>query len=174
MPAGAKVLRSDAQRNHDLIVASARELFAARGVDVSVEEITQHAGVGMGTLYRHFPTKDELIDAVLDDAFADFVALAKSAVAAEDAWAGFTRFVQEAIAIQAANRGLKELFTGERGKRRLGASRARLRPLLAQLIARAQAQGALRPDFAVEDLAAVFAAGPRVNELLFDGLRVRT
>ncbi|MDX6552772.1 MAG: hypothetical protein QOH74_1260, partial [Gaiellales bacterium] len=63
-----KELRRDAQLNRERIVASARALFARDGVEASVEEITRHAGVGMGTLYRHFATKEELIDAVLEDA----------------------------------------------------------------------------------------------------------
>src|SRR5438270_2242759 len=77
-----KTLRSDARRNRERLVASARELFAAHGVDVPVEDITHHAGLGMGTLYRHFPTKEELVDAVLVDAFAELVQAAEEAVVA--------------------------------------------------------------------------------------------
>jgi len=88
--AATKTLRSDARRNRELLVASARELFATAGVDVSVEEITRHAGLGMGTLYRHFPTKEELIDAVLEDAFAELVELAELAVSADVSTSGFT------------------------------------------------------------------------------------
>jgi AcrR family transcriptional regulator len=133
-PTIPKTLRSDARRNRALLVASARELFAREGVDVPVEEITQHAGVGMGTLYRHFPTKDELIDAVLEDAFAEILQLAEHAAAEEDGWTGFT--------------GL----------------RARVRPLLRTVIERAQAQGSLRADFAPEDIALVFWSAGRVIE----------
>jgi AcrR family transcriptional regulator len=60
----------------------------------------------MGTLYRHFPTKDELVDAVLEDAFAELVELAEHAAAAEDAWAGLTDFMEQALASHVANRGL--------------------------------------------------------------------
>ena len=77
-----KTLRSDARRNRERLVASARELFAAQGVDVPVEDITHHAGLGMGTLYRHFPTKEELLDAVLEDAFAELIQAAEEATAA--------------------------------------------------------------------------------------------
>ena len=96
-----KTLRSDALRNHERLVASARELFARSGVDVPVEEITQHAGLGMGTLYRHFPTKEDLIDAVLEDAFAEIVAIAEQAAAEEDAWVGFTQFLEQALELHA-------------------------------------------------------------------------
>src|SRR5919204_5816333 len=94
-----KTLRSDARRNRERLVASARELFARGGVDVPVEEVTRRAGVGMGTLYRHFATKEELIDAVLEDAFAELVGAAEQATSDEDAWAGFTSFLERALAL---------------------------------------------------------------------------
>jgi len=182
-----KTLRSDARRNRQRLVASARELFAAAGVDVSVEEITHHAGVGMGTLYRHFPTKEELIDAVLEDAFAELVHLAERAAAADDAWAGFTGFLEQALALHAANRGLKDVFaTRAHGRKRAGAMRASMQPLLRRLIERAQEQGALRADVTAEDLPLVFSTAGHVIEttaavapgywrrylgLLLDGLR---
>src|SRR6058998_2240498 len=78
-------LRRDAQANRDRIVAAARLAFAADGVEVPVEEIARRAAVGMGTLYRHFPAKEDLIDAVLEDVFAAFIAAAEQALAEEDA-----------------------------------------------------------------------------------------
>ena len=182
-----RTLRSDARRNRERLVASARELFAAHGVDVPVEDITHHAGLGMGTLYRHFPTKEELIDAVLEDAFAELVEAAEQAAAEDDAWAGFTGFLERALAAHAANRGLKDVLAARgQGAQRAEAMRARMRPLLRRMIARAQEQGRLRPDFAPEDLPLVFWTADRVIEataavspdfwrrylaLLLDGLR---
>ena len=184
-----KTLRSDARRNREQLVASARELFAAHGVDVPVEDITHHAGVGMGTLYRHFPTKEELVDAVLEDAFAELVQAAEEAVAAADAWAGFTGFLERALSAHAANRGLKDVLAaarGGQGAQRAEAMRARMRPLLRRMIQRAQEQGTLRPDFRSEDLPLVFWTADRVIDraaavapdywrrflgLLLDGLR---
>ncbi len=166
MPAStaAKSLRSDARRNRERLVASARALFAAAGVDVSVEEITHHAGLGMGTLYRHFPTKDELIDAVLEDAFAEIVRLAERAVAEEDAWAGFTGFLEDALALHAHNRGVKDvLATWAHGAQR-EAMRRRVRPLVRRMVERAQEQGTLRADFSPEDLPVVFWTAGRVIE----------
>src|SRR5919198_897826 len=159
-----KTLRSDARRNRERLVASARELFAAHGVDVPVEDITHHAGLGMGTLYRHFPTKEELLDAVLEDAFAELIQAAEDAAAADDACAGFTGFLERALAAHAANRGLKDVLAATRGQgaQRAEAMRARMRPLLRRLIQRAQEQGTLRPDFAPEDLPLVFWTADRV------------
>jgi AcrR family transcriptional regulator len=181
------VLRSDARRNRERLVGSARELFARKGVEVPVEEITRHAGLGMGTLYRHFPTKEELIDAVLEESFADLVAAAEQAALEDDAWAAFTGFLERALALHAGNRGLKDMLaTSARGRRRAEAMRSRMRPLLRRLIERAQEQGALRPDFTPEDLPVVFWTAGRVIEttaavapdywrrylaLLLDGLR---
>jgi len=186
-PPSEKTLRRDAQRNRERIVSSARTLFARDGVEASVDDITREAGVGMGTLYRHFPTKEELIDAVLEDAFEELVGLAEEAAAAEDAWAGFAGFLEQALAQHAANRGLKDvLATTEQGADHAEAMRRRIRPLLQRAIERAQEQGALRPDFTAEDLPLVFWTGGRVIEttasvapdhwrrylgLLLDGLR---
>ena len=181
-----KALRSDARRNREQLVASARELIAREGPGVSVEEITQHAGLGMGTLYRHFATKDELIDAVLEDAFAELVELARQAAAEEDAWTGLTTFLEQALARHVANRGLKDVLASREHGRRRAAMRTRIRPFLRGLIERAQAQGTLRSDFTSEDLPLLFWTAGRVIEttatvapdywrrylgLLLDGLR---
>jgi AcrR family transcriptional regulator len=155
--ASTRTLRRDAQRNRERIVASARLLFARDGLEASVEDITRDAGVGMGTLYRHFATKEELIDAVLEESFEELLAVAEAAVAEDDAWAGFTGFLEAALQRYAANRGLKDLLAGsEHGRRRARAMRRRLAPLLGQMIARAQDQGSLRPDFTPQDMPLLF------------------
>jgi len=158
-------LRRDAQRNRDRLVAGAGELFAADGIDVSVEEITRRAGVGMGTLYRHFPTKEDLVDAVLEEALETYVELAREAAAAEDAWAGFTGFLERALELHASNRGLMDLISTSAGARaRAQATRERVRPLLRGLVARAQAEGRLRTDFSAEDIPLLVRALGRVIE----------
>jgi AcrR family transcriptional regulator len=186
-PTIQRPLRRDAMRNRARIVASARELFAADGIEASVEEITRHAGVGMGTLYRHFATKDELIDAVLEDAFGEWVAAAQRALAEPDAWTGFRSFLEQALMLHVANRALKDVLGGrDHDLPRAEAMRARMRPLLRRLIERAQAQGSLRADFALEDMPLLFWSSDRVIEatsaaapelwrrhlgMLLDGLR---
>jgi AcrR family transcriptional regulator len=179
--------RSDALRNRAKLVAAARELFARNGVAVSVEEITHRAGVGMGTLYRHFKTKDELIDAVLEDAFAEILALGERAAAADDAWAGLQAFFESVLELRFQNRGVRELIaSGDRGAHH-AEMRKRIRPVIRRLIERAQAQGTLRRDFELDDVSFVFEAVGRVIEsndtrrndwrrqldFLFDGLRTR-
>jgi len=158
-------LRRDAQRNRDRLVAGAGELFAADGIDVSVEEITRRAGVGMGTLYRHFPTKEDLVDAVLEEALETYVELARKAAGAEDAWAGFTGFLERGLELHASNRGLMDLISTSAGARaRAQATRERVRPLLRGLVARAQAEGRLRTDFSAEDIPLLVRALGRVIE----------
>src|SRR5207247_10880716 len=91
--APARPLRRDAQANRDRIVAAARAAFAVDGVEVPVEEIARRAAVGMGTLYRHFPAKEDLVDAVLEDAFAAFVGAAAPALTEPDAGVGLRGFL---------------------------------------------------------------------------------
>ncbi len=180
-------LRRDAQANRDRIVAAAREVFATGGIEATVEEIARRAGVGIGTLYRRFPTKEDLIDAVLEEAFGEFIVVAEEALAEPDAWVGFSTFLERALALHGADRGLKDLVeSSAHGLARSDAKRATLRPLIRQLVERAQAQGTLRADFAAEDVSVVFWAAGRVIEttsavapdywrrylgLLLDGLR---
>lgn len=180
-------LRSDASRNRERIVASARRLFAARGADVSVDEIRRDAGVGMGTLYRHFATKDELLDAVLEDAYGEWAQALRQALADPDAWHGLCEYLERALALHVANRALKGVVAGRDGARpRAQAMRERMRPLLRELIARAKHQGSLREDFVLEDMPLVFWSCDRVIDaggdvapeiwrrhlgILLDGLR---
>jgi AcrR family transcriptional regulator len=158
-------LRRDAQRNRDLILVAARAAFAAEGLDAPVEDIARRAGVGMGTLYRRFPSKEDLIDAVLADALEQYAEAAESALAADDAWDGFCVFLEHALALHAEIRGLKDVIgTHERGRAGANAMRARVRPVITRLIERAQEQGALRADFTLEDIPLLFWTGGSVIE----------
>lgn len=168
-PSATASARSDARRNRERIVSSARELFALSGVDVPTREIARRAGVGVGTLYRHFPERADLVDAVLAESFEELVALAESALAEPDAWRGFTRFVEEALVLHGRNRGLKDVVeTHAHGRTQAQAMRRKLRPLVARLVARAQEDGSLRTDFAPQDIALVFWSTDRVIELAGD------
>jgi AcrR family transcriptional regulator len=141
----------------------------------------------MGTLYRNFATKEELVDAVLEDAFDAYVELAARAVEAEDRWAGFAGFLEQALELHAANRALMDVvLASERGRDRAKEVRRRVRPLLGRLVERAQAEGSLRADLAAEDVPMLLWACARVAQatsdvepdawrrhlaLLLDGLR---
>ncbi len=160
-----KPLRRDAQANRDRIVAAARAAFATDGIEVSVEEIARRAAVGMGTLYRHFPTKEDLVDAVLEETFDQIVGAAEQALTEEDAWRGLCGFLEQFFGLHVKNRVLKDMLaTQAHGRDRADAMRARMRPLIRRLVERAQEQGALRADFAPEDMPFVIWSVGRVIE----------
>jgi len=136
---------------------------------VPTRDVARHAGVGVGTLYRHFPERADLVDAVLAESFEELVALAEASLAEDDPWRGFTRFVEDALVLHGRNRGLKDVVeTNEHGRTRAQEMRRRLRPLVAQLVARAQEHGELRGDFTPQDIALLFWGSDRVIELAGD------
>jgi AcrR family transcriptional regulator len=146
-------LRADAERNRRLLLDAARELFAQRGLQVTLDDIARRAGVGVGTAYRRFGSREKLIDALFDERVGGIVALAEEGLEADDPWEGFCTFLQRSLALQAADRGLKELLLGTaEGRERVAAIRAQMQPLGTELVRRAQEAGALRPDFAPQDI----------------------
>src|SRR5919199_2999337 len=100
-PPAARPLRADAARNRDRVLRAARDAFAESGLEVGVEEIARRAGVGKGTLYRRFPTKEALVNAIFEDRLDELEALAARAEREGDAWAAFARFMGEAARMQA-------------------------------------------------------------------------
>ncbi len=146
-------LRRDAERNRRLILVAARELFAQRGLAVSLDEIARHAGVGVGTVYRRFSSRDEIIGTLFEQRLAEIVTIAEDALTCEDPWLGLTQFMERALERQAADKGLKELLLGTtEGRERITQIRARLLPLASELVRRAQASGSLREDFSPHDI----------------------
>jgi AcrR family transcriptional regulator len=146
-------LRRDASRNRERLLDAARELFAARGLDVTMDEIARHAGVGVGTAYRRFENRDALVSALFEERLLAYAVLAEEALADPDPWEGLAGFLEHSLAMQAADRGLKQLLMSHRGALdRITRVRARVMPMLEELIARAQAAGALRPDVGALDV----------------------
>jgi AcrR family transcriptional regulator len=146
--------RRDARRNHELLVASAQEVFAEQGVEASLEEIARRAGVGIGTLYRHFATRDALVEAVFERRIGEFVAIARAAAAEPDGWQALVGFLERTLELQAGDRLLKDvLMRYPPGAGRLADARREMRGLFDDVLARAREQGRLRADFTIEDLA---------------------
>jgi len=149
--------RRHARRNHELLVAAAREVFAERGVDASLEEIARRAGVGVGTLYRHFANRDALVEAVFERRRGEFVAVAEAAADEPDAWLALVGFLGRMLEIQAGDRMLKDVFLrSPPGSGRVEAARTEMRRLFEVVLDRARAQGSLRADFEFSDLALLF------------------
>ena len=148
----ARPLRRDAERNRHRILEAAAEAFAERGLTITMDDIAERAGVGVGTVYRRFPDKELLIEALFEERVAELVAMAEEALDEDDPWEALLGFVERAQALQARDRGLKELLLSTaHGRERIAGVRERLSPIADQLIRRAQASGQLRPDVAVTD-----------------------
>jgi len=146
-------LRADAERNRARILAAAAEVFADRGLDVSLDEIAAHAGVGVGTVYRRFPDKDALIDALFEEKIDRAVELADRALEIEDPWEAFTTFMRGMCRMQAGDRGFKDaLLVRDRGRERVAAARERIAPRAMKLLNRAQEAGAIRSDLGPFDV----------------------
>ena len=182
-------LRRDAERNRQRILAAAADAFAAGGLAVTMDEIARRAGVGVGTVYRRFPDKELLIEALFEQRIDALVALAEAARDDPDPFAGLVRFFETFLAVQAADRGLKEVVLGTaRGAGRAARARERIGPIVDHLLARACEAGEVRPDVAASDLALIqFMLGAvidfthdvapetwrRILAIVLDGLRPR-
>jgi AcrR family transcriptional regulator len=156
-------LRSDAERNRRRILAAAREVIARDGVDATVEAIAQAAEVGMGTLYRRFPTKDELVRAILADLGEAALADVAEAASDPDPWSAFERSLSAVARRFAENRGLLDALELEPHSCQLLEIRARLLEALAPVVERAQGAGVVRTDVAVTDVLPLMALVTKVS-----------
>jgi AcrR family transcriptional regulator len=148
-----RLLRADAERNRQRILAAAAELFTERGLEPSLDDVARHAGVGVGTVYRRFPDKASLADALFDERIDALVALAEQAQAEPDAWAALVSFLERSAEMLVSNRGLRQIlmFAAE-GHDRGICARDRMRPAIESLIERAQADGQVRADLRPTDV----------------------
>jgi len=181
-------LRADAQRNRDSLLAAARAAFAQEGLEAPLDEIARRAGVGNATLYRHFPTRDDLIAAVFMDRVAGNVALLERAQQNEDPWTGLTHYLEETCRALAADRGMTDVVAVGYPTPELRALHTRANKARIDLIERAKASGELRADSTPEDLALLVlalagiihhtgSAAPATSErflsLVLDGFRAQ-
>lgn len=186
VPGAAPAGRADARRNREIVLRTAVRAFAEEGLEVSLGRIAQRAGVGAGTVYRHFPSKEILLEAVL----AEHV---ESLVAAADRWAARAApgdalfgFLLEVIEKSAGRKHVCDALTADKGWPRamLAAAAQRFGEALDRLLRNAQQAGAIRADVRADDLAALAAGGAalcsahrdrargiRLARLLLDGLR---
>lgn len=161
--ATGRPLRKDAERNRERILRAAREVFAERGLDVTLHDIARHAGLGVGTVYRRFANREELIDAIFIDSFDRLVLLAREQLVNPDPWEGFATFFEASIELMANDRGLWTTLTTAASKgRNFLVARERFGKVVPLLIERAQAAGQLRADFRPDDM-------PVLNVILGSG-----
>src|SRR3954469_9089407 len=146
-------LRKDAELNRQRLLAAAGELFAERGLEVTLNDIAHRAGVGIGTAYRRFANKEEVIDAYFESKLDQVAELADEALRDPDAWRGLVTYVERASALQVDDRGLMQIFRNPaRGQQRVAQASARIAPLIVAIVERAREQGKLRADFEGTDL----------------------
>jgi AcrR family transcriptional regulator len=139
-------LRADAQRNRDKVLRAARDAFATSGFGVPVDEIAARAGVGPGTLYRHFPTKEALFEAVITTRLEDLIADAHARADSADPGAAFFGFLEKIAGEAAAKRDMPEAITITSSLQR------DLRAAVDVLLHRAQRAGAVRAGITTSDL----------------------
>jgi AcrR family transcriptional regulator len=147
--------RADARRNRKRILEAARLQFSEHGLEVHMERIAQAAGVGVGTVYRNFPTKEDLLQALVDERFAYFAEVAREALDDPDAWNGFCSMMRESARVTAEDRAVSEALDQMSGLCNAAAEKVGLDEVVDELIERAKASGAMRPDFSVHDISSI-------------------
>jgi AcrR family transcriptional regulator len=158
-PTLTRKTRSDARHNRSRILAVARATFASDGLDVTMREVARRSGLGVATLYRHFPTREDLVVAAFAQQVQDCVATVAAAADDPDVWRGITTVINEVCSRQALNRGFTAALLGAaRTGGLFAAERAQNVRAVTRLVERARREGVVRPDLTVEDLQLVLAA----------------
>ena len=185
-PVAERALRADARRNRAAVIGAAKKLFADEGLDAQMPDIAKAAKVGVGTVYRHFPTKDDLIAGLAAERFERLAEKAREGIDRDDAWEGLCDFIRFAAQIQADDRGLCEVMGSRPDVMDASARAVGLDELCDKLVKRAKRSGDLRKDLEWEDIPLI-ACGlgrvtqaemgpgtgrwPRLVEIVLDGLR---
>lgn len=152
-------LRADAQQNRDRILEVARTLFAQRGLDVPMAAIARRAGVGVATLYRRFPTKEELVSAAFAERFEHCLTMFGQAKTDPDPWRAFCTVIEQVCAMQAGDRGFRAVLSATlSGTVYLDQARTHFVEGFGVLVRRAQRAGRLRRDFVPDDLSLILLA----------------
>lgn len=158
-PAGGdQPLRADARRNREAVLVAAREQFGKFGLDCQMEDIARRAGVGVGTVYRHFQTKDDLIAALVTDRFQRLAERARDALAEGDPWQAFCSWMRFAAGLQVRDRGLSEFMSSQPQLAEHEAVSSGLAAVMEELVAAAQRAGGMRKDAVVEDVPTLICA----------------
>lgn len=151
--AAGRPLRRDAERNRERILAAAAEVFTQRGLDVSLDEVARHAGVGVGTVYRRFADKEQLVETLFTERIDEIAAMAARALELPDPWAGLVSFLEQLATALSGDIGLRELLMfATYATDRVCYARQTFTPLVSALVDRAKASGQARADLAPTDV----------------------
>jgi AcrR family transcriptional regulator len=146
-------MRRDAAENRERLLQAAADLFSEEGLGVTLNDIAHRAGVGVGTAYRRFANKDEVIDALFEQQMTAVATVAETALADPDAWNGLLTFLEQALHMRHGDRGLNQIMNNPAlGDARVQEVVDRIAPTLARLVEKAKAQGVVRPDLDQTDL----------------------
>jgi AcrR family transcriptional regulator len=174
-------LRADAARNRARVLEVAVEAFAAEGLAVPIDEIARRAGVGAGTVYRHFPAKEDLVGAVIADQMQRIIDGGRALLEGDKPGEGLFTFLRAAVEWSATNRGLVDALSGSGIE--IEDAETQFKGLLGELLLAAQESGTVRKDVGVADVKALMVglqamqsyqddAAARLTEVVLDGLRV--
>jgi AcrR family transcriptional regulator len=181
----SRPVRKDAARNRALLLHAADELFAARGGEVTLDDIARHAGVGVATAYRHFENKSALLDALFEARIGLILQHLQRAQELDDPRESFEALLFGLAEIQAGDRGIREVLAADRGSDKITKLRAAIRPAVVRIVERAKSAGILRPEVEPTDVSMVLlmlaavsdytaVAGPdywrRYFEFILDGM----
>jgi AcrR family transcriptional regulator len=146
-------LRKDAEANRSRLLRAAAELFAERGLQVTLNDIAHRAGVGVGTAYRRFANKEEVIDALFEQRLEQVATIGEHALAEPDPWRGLAGYLEQILRLQLTDRGLTGIINHPSlGQHRLTEANERIGPVLNRLVDRARQQGSLREGLAGTDI----------------------
>jgi AcrR family transcriptional regulator len=183
-----KPLRADARRNREKVLAAARAVFAEQGVDAQMDDVAKRADVGVGTVYRHFPTKEALLNALTDELFAVIAVHTRTLLTLADPWEAFTRALWFGAEKTAGDRAFTEIMAAQqKWPARTCPGKEDLLITVGELMERCKAAGVMRPDAIVEDIGLLMCgvgsasqmehpvpnAWRRHLAIVLDGLRAR-
>jgi AcrR family transcriptional regulator len=167
-------------------MSAARETFAAQGLDAQMDDIAARAGVGVGTVYRHFPTKEALIDAVAREGYEQTCRIAREALEQNDPWDAFSDFMWRGARLHNEDRAQCEInATRPDVTKRVAGDKHELLDMVGQLIERGQRAGVIRADLSTDDMPMIWCSlgaaqqyggattWERYLEVVLDGLRAR-
>jgi AcrR family transcriptional regulator len=184
-----KTMRADARQNHERLLAAATEAFAEAGADIALDAIARRAGVGVGTLYRHFPTREALVEAVYRSAVGDLCAAADDLLASHPPDVALAEWMDRVVGYAAGKRGMAGALSSAvaSGSDIYGEVRSQMLGAIGTLLAAGVATGTLRRDVAAEDVLRAMSAVWQIDDvlsapeqahsllrLLMDGLRYGT
>jgi AcrR family transcriptional regulator len=187
-PLTERPMRADARRNRERVLDAALHCFATDGLEAQIDDVASRAKVGVGTVYRHFPTKDALIEAIADDYFAHQAEAARAALDVADPWEAFSGYVHRASDILGDCRALTQVLSDRPEMMGAAAVRAAEKlgffDTLTTLIDRAKDAGGLRQDFRLEDVPLImcslgslqtrkgeYTSWRRMRAIVLEGLR---